>query len=285
MPPDRLARGHPVTGDDLFAAALLLRVEQIAADRERRPAWPDGPPPQLHRWRLRPVGRELRTVNHPVARRPTETRPFRTPRRRCGGGCHPGGPAPSRVEGRVGCRRERFLRQLRCDRIRSAGLGFVGGQSEQPLLGRRRPPPVEIRSSVGVDATGPHHHPRQTSEHDGPDCRSGASSRRETAAHRRPCDQRQAQCRYRQDVTQVAHRGAGDRRMDDRLLRDQHADHQHDRAQPLVPARAAEHQPPHDHDQRAAEGPEHRQTRISGLEDGDDVSGQDEEDRGGHPGP
>ena len=32
--PHRLAGGHPVTGDDLVVAALLLRVEEIAVHRE-----------------------------------------------------------------------------------------------------------------------------------------------------------------------------------------------------------------------------------------------------------
>src|SRR2546422_3473358 len=43
----------PVAGDDLVVAALLLGVEEIAADRERRPARPDRPAPQLDRWRPR----------------------------------------------------------------------------------------------------------------------------------------------------------------------------------------------------------------------------------------
>src|SRR2546426_12229436 len=47
--PHRLAGGQPIAGDDLVVAALLLGVEEIAADRERRPARADGPAPQLGR--------------------------------------------------------------------------------------------------------------------------------------------------------------------------------------------------------------------------------------------
>ncbi len=35
MLPHRLARGHPVAGDDLIVTALLLCVEKVAANRER----------------------------------------------------------------------------------------------------------------------------------------------------------------------------------------------------------------------------------------------------------
>src|SRR5262249_59365868 len=46
MPPDRSARALSIAGDDLVAAALLLRVDEIAVDGERRPAGPDGPAPE-----------------------------------------------------------------------------------------------------------------------------------------------------------------------------------------------------------------------------------------------
>ena len=42
---DRLARRHPVARHHLFVAALLLRLEQVAAHRERRPARSDRPAP------------------------------------------------------------------------------------------------------------------------------------------------------------------------------------------------------------------------------------------------
>ena len=54
-----------MTGDDLVVAALLLRVDLIAADRERRPARPHRPAPQRHRRRLHPVGFDAHATNEP----------------------------------------------------------------------------------------------------------------------------------------------------------------------------------------------------------------------------
>ena len=45
--PHRLAGGHVVAGDDLVVTALLLGVEEVAVDREGRPARSDRPAPQL----------------------------------------------------------------------------------------------------------------------------------------------------------------------------------------------------------------------------------------------
>ena len=47
--PHRLAGGHVVAGDDLVVTALLLGVEEVAVDREGRPARSDRPAPQLDR--------------------------------------------------------------------------------------------------------------------------------------------------------------------------------------------------------------------------------------------
>src|ERR1700682_1249127 len=47
VPPHRLTAGHVVAGDDLVVTALLLRVEEVAEDREGRPARADRPAPQL----------------------------------------------------------------------------------------------------------------------------------------------------------------------------------------------------------------------------------------------
>ena len=279
MPPHRLACGHPVTGDDLVAAALLLRVEEVAVHGERRPAGSDRATPQLHRRRLRPVGRELHAANHAVALRPAEARPFRAPRR-CRGSDRFGLACRFGFSRRRGGRWKRFLRYLRCDRRRRGRLrpapssveGFVDGLREKQLLGSLRPPQVEIRPPVGVDATSPEQDPRQASEHYGDDRRGASCRGGESTAHRRPADQRDAQGRDRKDVAQVAHRAAGDRRMDDILFGDHRGDYQNDRAQALVPARAAEEQPPHDDDERAPERPEHRKTGVLGDEDGDDIA-------------
>src|SRR5205814_9282308 len=60
--------------------------------------------------------------------------------------------------------------------------GLVAALSEEALLGSFRPPQVEIRSPVGVDAASPYEHPRQASEQDGNDRGCAASSRREPTA-------------------------------------------------------------------------------------------------------
>ncbi len=65
--PHRLAGGQLVAGDDLVVTALLLGVEEVAADRERRPARSDRPAPQLDRRRLRPVGLDPHAANDAVA--------------------------------------------------------------------------------------------------------------------------------------------------------------------------------------------------------------------------
>src|SRR5262249_31384959 len=84
------AGGRVVAGDDLVVAALLLRVEDVAPDRERRPARPDRPAPQLGRPRPRPVGRDPDAANDAVAAGAAKAEPRggggRRGRRRRGGG-------------------------------------------------------------------------------------------------------------------------------------------------------------------------------------------------------
>ena len=73
VPPHRLAGGQVVAGDDLVVTALLLRVEEVAADREGRPARSDRPAPQLDRRRLRPIGLDPHAANDAVASPRTDT--------------------------------------------------------------------------------------------------------------------------------------------------------------------------------------------------------------------
>ena len=67
MFPHRLAGGRLVASNDLVLTALLLGVEEIAADREGRPAWSDRPTPQLDRRRGGPVGLDMRAGDDSVA--------------------------------------------------------------------------------------------------------------------------------------------------------------------------------------------------------------------------
>ena len=65
--PHRLAGRQVVAGDDLVVAALLLGVEEVAADREGRPARSDRPAPHLDRRRCRPVGLDPHAGDDAVA--------------------------------------------------------------------------------------------------------------------------------------------------------------------------------------------------------------------------
>ena len=70
MLPHRLSGADAVRGHDLLLAALLLRVEDVAVDRKRRPARTDRPAPQLFRRRRRPVGGNAHAAHDAVAMAP-----------------------------------------------------------------------------------------------------------------------------------------------------------------------------------------------------------------------
>src|SRR5438093_12114281 len=65
--PYQLAVDQVVAGDVLVVTALLLGVDEIATDRERRPARSDWPPPQLDGRRLGPIGLDPYAANDTVA--------------------------------------------------------------------------------------------------------------------------------------------------------------------------------------------------------------------------
>ena len=144
MPPHRLARGHPVAGHDLVLAALLLRVEEIAVDGERRPARPDRPAPQLDR----------RRCDQSVSIRTPRTTPSRSGPRKPG---HSARLTAAAGSGRfcraaAGCRRRgasafgAWLRVLLAPALRSAARRRRGRAERL-----RRPACASSRSSaVGV---------------------------------------------------------------------------------------------------------------------------------------
>ena len=136
-----------------------------------------------------------------------------------------------------------------------AASRLVVGLGQEPFLGSRRPPPVELRTGA-ADASRPHERPRSAREQDGRDQRRAPSSVRETTGGHRPGHQREAQDRDRRDVEQHPHPGPGDRLVDDARRREQRDDHQDDGAQALGPGRPAEEHPPHDNRQRAQQSPE-----------------------------
>src|SRR5207245_11668043 len=65
--PNRLAGGQVVAGHDLIVTALLLGVEEVAADREGRPARSDRLAPELDRRRPGPVRLDPHAANDAVA--------------------------------------------------------------------------------------------------------------------------------------------------------------------------------------------------------------------------
>src|SRR5439155_3003537 len=73
--PYQLAVGQVVAGDVLLVTALFLGVDEIATDRERRPARSDRPAPQLDRRRLGPIRLDLDAANDAVATGSAKSRP------------------------------------------------------------------------------------------------------------------------------------------------------------------------------------------------------------------
>jgi hypothetical protein len=138
MAPDGLARADAIARDDFVLAALFLCVEQIAADRERRPPGTHLTPPHLHGRRRRPVGGDRHRMDDAVAIRSAKSRPFRRlvldHRRRRSGWRRRGltGWRGSRRSG--GRRRCGRRRRSRCARRRRRL--HVVGLREQPFLGR-----------------------------------------------------------------------------------------------------------------------------------------------------
>ena len=164
VPPHRLAGGDAVAGDDLVVAALLLGVEEIAADREGRPARPDRAAPQRDGRRRRPVGRDPRAANDAVAMGSRGSRASRRAPRRGPGlryGSRRGLAAGSR---RVAPRalsqwprtrspetprsREPRAAEGAARRPRAAAGSVDRLAGQEPFLGRRRPPPVEVRPAT-----------------------------------------------------------------------------------------------------------------------------------------
>ena len=252
MPPHRLAGAHPVAGDDLVAAALLLRVEEVAVHGERRPARADRPAPHLRpaatatsrsrsarrESRCRDRVRESRATPHasPAAVRQVWRAPLLEP------------PAALAARYRRRCRRRGGL-DISAAPGRRERLGLVGGLSEKPLLGSLRPAQVEIRPPVGVDATGPHQHPRQASEHDGDDRRGAARSRARDDGSPPPRRRARRSGSGSQGCSSSSpsrrRQSTGGRRTFPRTTA---AIIRTIAPQALVPARAAEEQPPQDDD-------------------------------------
>ena len=152
MSPHRRAGGQVVARHHLVVAALLLGIDQVAVDREGRPARPDRPAPQFDGLRPGPISFDPHAANDAVALRSTKAGPVSSGLRSCGicpallgrlgGGSRrlvtDIGRIRTRRFNRRGCRSGRDRRRL-CLFL-SAGLGL----GEETLLGSRRPPPVEI---------------------------------------------------------------------------------------------------------------------------------------------
>ena len=181
MSPHQLAGGQAVAGDDLVVAALLLRVDEGAADGEGRPAGADLPPPHLDRRRLRPVGLDPHAADDVVAI----------------------GSAKARPDGRLlrhrwsrrllGSRRDGGTRRRGRRRRRRRRHGLVAGLGQKTLLGRRGPSPMNVKVEVAGHPTGANQgQDAAREEHRGGQGRQPDSAG-EAAGRRRPGDQREAQ--------------------------------------------------------------------------------------------
>ena len=300
MPPHRLAGVEPVAGDQLFLAALLLRVDELALDREGRPGGADRAAPQRDRRGSRPVGRDPHAADDAVAGGSAEARPVGVRRsrhrgRRCRGRCRGSvGRAVGtllgrlcswrrRSRGRLARRsRLRFDGRLRCGRRRE-GLAALG---EQPLLGRRRPAPMEVRAAFAADSGG-----ADEREHGAPEQESGDQPRaprpgREAASRRRPGHEREAQERDGEEVEHVPHARPRDGRVHEGLDRQDRERREDERAHALEPGRPAEEQPPDHDDQREegrAEQPPHRSVGCDAREEEPHPHQHDGDDAGPQP--
>ena len=292
-----------VTGDDLVVAALLLGVEQVAADREGRPARSDRPAPQLDRRRRRPVGLDPRAADDAVAPGSAKAGPVGSRRRCCrrGRGCD-GLAAGSGLEPCLGsrrcCRSRRprswlaagsgsgpFVRRLRCRGSRSDRRRLIAGFGHEPFLGSLRPPPLELRIGVAGDALGPHEREHSAREQDGRDHRRAPRSVREATAGHRPDDEGEAEDRHGVDDQQHPHHPRRDRRVDEARRGDEPRHHQGDRAQALRPGCPAEEHPPQDDGQPTQEPANHPEGHGAGHDDGDAKPRQPLQQHGNHPGP
>ena len=77
--PHERARRNPVSADGFVAASLLLGVQNVVADRERRPAGANAPAPQLNRRSRRPVGVDLQAADDSSSIGSSEPGPVREP--------------------------------------------------------------------------------------------------------------------------------------------------------------------------------------------------------------
>jgi hypothetical protein len=234
--PHRLSGAQVVAGDELLLAELLLRVEAIAVDRERRPARSDRPAPELDRRRLRPVRFDSRAVHDAVAVRAAEAGPRSLVR--CG---------DRRVEwrGRGGVAARR-------------GCRVSGGGRQQPVLDRRRPSAREVEPLGPRRAIDAERGDEQAGERDDRGQPRPPAAGPESPGRYRPDHETKAQHRYADHVEQRSLPGTRHGVVEEGPGRGRPDRDDHERADPLGPGRAAREQPPH-HDQcRAASDAEDR---------------------------
>ena len=277
VPPHRLAGGQAVAGDDLVVAALLLGVEEIAADREGRPARPDRPAPHLDRRRLRPVGLDPHAANDAVALRPAKARPLgcASSRYRWSAAFSAVGSRPARSRRGVagwrrvrrcgagslrGCRRDRCGRCRRRHRlVARPGPAAVPRESASTASG--------VRPAVAGDAAGPHEreHPHASRMAATIDARRVRSERPRVATAQH--DEREAQDRDRRRREHHPHHPVRDRRVNDALGREHRDDHQRRSRRRARTRRAAEEQPPHEDHQPAGDPANHCRYRHASGND------------------
>src|SRR5207247_3799591 len=122
--------------------------------------------------------------------------------------------------------------------------------SEEPILRRRRPSPMKLRTGAR-NTRRAYEQEWDTREHDGHDQRSVTTKRvRETTRRYRRRDYRKAQDRGGVEDQHVPHVPGPDRLVDERPQCKLGDDHQDDCSQALGPCRPAEEQPPENDPER-----------------------------------
>ena len=209
MSPHRLAGGHLVAGDDLVVTALLLRVEADRRGPRRmtspvRSAGATSRPAAMRTSRSRSARRERRRRARVRESRATRLAAQLLAQRPVGPGCcrscrtaaARGGRGPAAdcsASGGLRGRRRRPAHR-RCRRRVARPAGLVAGLGQEPFLGSRRPPPMELGTVPPTPAVrmSVKRHGR---EHDGRDQRRAPMSVREATGRDRPDDEREAQDR------------------------------------------------------------------------------------------
>ena len=286
MPPYRLAGALAVCRHDFAVAALLLRIDHVAANRERRPAWADRAAPQLNWWRCRPVSADMHAANDAVAFWTAKAWPLSRRRvDRRGAAAVTDSAAFGAVAASAGCGvgaagAAGELGAGAAADIAGAGAGVTSGLTgssrddsarsfSSAVLFQRHvssamPPPVmpSVRKSVHAP-----HASTTAATISAHACRAGQGS-----AGGRPGDESDAQRRYRVNGEHHPHHPGGNRPVDQARRRDKANRQEREYADALRPRRAAEAKPPHNNGKCAGDATDDADHRAVGPHERQEVA-------------